>query len=497
MRVPVRSVRLAVAVVWCGSVGSRAAHARPDDGTGLFTFEPTDVLAHHDVPGADIRVHYAVDGPSVTLLEDLDADGVPDFVATVGQEVATVLGVFQARGFRAPVQESEVGLDPLGGSDALDVYLVDFGGSSDGQFSVDRCRSGVCAGHLLIENDFSGYGYSSPAAAAEVLASHELFHGVQYAYTDDLDPWFSEGTATWAEHLYLPELQDYIRLCRAYLTDVGRSIDRPPAGTVTSWSYGTALFFGFVQEVAGAEVMVDMFEALAAAGDGDEVAAIDTALGGAGTSLGAVWHTFATWNLATGPRRGGIDTYPYAAALGPGVEPEATGSSIVDDHRFYPLAATYFLLEHDGGELLLGVGEDNDETVVFSVHPSADGTSEGTVQPALGTWSPGARSIESLGDQPEGAYWLIGSYPQVAPESEKRVFCFGGEDAMEACTADAETGDDTGTLDSADPSTGGDPEAAGAGTSGGDDKGGCAVAAGSGSLSGVLLGLVALARRRT
>ncbi len=479
-----------------------AAMARPEDGTGMFKYDSSDVLEHWDVPDSDIRVHYSVEGSNVTLLRDADEDGVPDFAATIGLEVAAALDLFEAAGFRRPVHESEVGLEPLGGSDALDVYLVDFGGSSDGQFGVDRCRSGVCAGYLLIENDFAGYGYSSLAEAARVLASHEFFHGVQYAYVDNLDPWFAEGTAVWAEHLYEPEVYDFIWFCTEYLSDTGRSLDRPPAGTVTSFSYGTALFFAFIHEQLGADLMVSMLEHLATAGDGDEVAAIVEAISDAGSDLVDLWPTFAAWNLATGRRAGGIESYSFASELRPGIFPEVSGSAIVDDNRFYPLAATYFELDHAGGELLLGLAEDNAEAVLFEVF-STD--SDGVVDEQLYSWQPDAAEVVSLGEQDAGTYWLVGSYAVVGADSEGRAFCFGGTDAM----ADCELGDDPGdTGDPADddptPDTDDDTNDTddGAGAEGDEsdskDKSGCSVASSSASTVWLLgaLSLMGVVRRR-
>ena len=431
---------------------SPRAEARPDDGDGLFTYDSTDVLEYWDVPDANIRVHFSVEGPNATILDDLDEDGVPDFAATIGRECTSVLAFYEAEGFRRPLSEDEVGLVPLGGSNALDVYLVDFGGSSDGQFSPDGCLGGVCAGHLLIENDFQGYGYPSLDVAARVLASHELFHGVQYAYTVDLGTWFSEGTATWAEHLYEPEVRDYLGFSLAYLADIGRSIDSPPAGSVTAFSYGTALFFGFVQEVLDASVMVEMLERIGASEAGSELDAVQDAITAAGGDFADLWVTFMSWNLATGPRSGLTDSYPYADALWPGVGAEVEGTAITDENRFYPVAATYYKLDHGGGELFLGIGEDNLETLVFRVHPTA---SAGKVLDPILTWDPDEQSIVSLGEQDPGTYWLIGTYPEAANESERRDFCFGDATAMEACVADeVEDSGDPGDT-SEDPSDGG------------------------------------------
>jgi MYXO-CTERM domain-containing protein len=177
------------------------------------------------------------------------------------------------------------------------------------------------------------------------------------------------------------------------------------------------------------------------------------------------------------------------------VRAEESGTSVVDEHRFYPLAASYFKIDHPGGELLLGLVEDNRETLFFEVFPTND---SGVVMPALLQWQPDGAVIESLGTQPAGDYWLVGSYPAMAESSEVRGFCFGGPDAMDACTTAA------GDTDTADP--GGDTgesgdavrvEADGSGAGSGS-KGGCS-AVSDGHWSSwlfVVLGIVVVGARR-
>jgi hypothetical protein len=174
--------------------------ARPDSGGGLFSFDDADVIEYVDGPAGRVRVHFSIDGPNLTLLDDEDLSGAPDFAEEVAATAEDVLDFYDGLGFLAPLSESEMGLGKLGGSDALDFYLVDFGGNADGQFSVDTCAGSVCSGYMIIENDFAGYGYSSLSEAIAVLTSHELFHGVQYAYSANQPVWMSEGMAVWAEH---------------------------------------------------------------------------------------------------------------------------------------------------------------------------------------------------------------------------------------------------------------------------------------------------------
>ena len=99
---------------------------RPTEG-GLFSFDSTDDVVFYEE--GMVRVHYSVSGNNQTILEDLDESGVPDFVEMVAHTSNDVLDTYAAMGFLYPLAESDVGLNPLGGSEAFDFYLVDFGGN--------------------------------------------------------------------------------------------------------------------------------------------------------------------------------------------------------------------------------------------------------------------------------------------------------------------------------------------------------------------------------
>ena len=152
------------------------------------------------------------------------------------------------------------GSQNLGGSPAFDFYLVDFGGNADGMFGIDDCEGSICSGYMVMENDFQGYGYPSIEEAVMVLTSHEFFHAVQAAYNANQPSWISEGTAVWAEWFYEPEVQDFLGYASAYLGDLERSIYKPPAGVTTSFSYGTALFYAFMDEYFGEIRMMSLQE---------------------------------------------------------------------------------------------------------------------------------------------------------------------------------------------------------------------------------------------
>lgn len=449
---------------------------RPDEG-GLYAFDAEDQLRQLDGPAGLVRVTYSIEGPNVTDLDDDDGSGLPDFPELVAFHAEAVLEMYAELGFRAPISEEEIG-EVLGGSPAFDFYLVDFGGNADGQFSTDGCDGQVCGGFMVMENDFQGYGYATDEDGIRTLTSHELFHAVQAAYRAGQESWIAEGTATWSEYQYDPGSADFFRLCDALLDDPGRSIDQPPAGPVPAFAYGTALFWQFLTERHGPAVIVALQEAEDAA---DGLEAVDAALASAGTGWEAEWPLFVSWNLGTGGNQGSLESYPFANRL-QSVTEEQRGDALSDDNRFYPLAATYYTLDHPGGPLWFATADDP-SGLQFSLFPEVDGG----VAPAIRSWAPGAPGALDLGEGGEiaaGTYKLMGTYPQRADQSVKIAFCVGDEAAIAPCLPVADSGD---SGDSGEGATGGGKE----------EPEGCGCAHPGGAAAGLIaLPMLALLRRR-
>jgi hypothetical protein len=389
---------------------------RPTEG-GLFAYDSTDTVETYDE--GMIRVHYSSSGSNVAIMDDLDGSGIPDYVELVAHTANDVLEFYAGLGFLYPLSESDVGLNNLGGTSAFDFYLVDFGGNSDGMFGVDGCRGTVCAGHMVMENDFRGYGYPSLEEATDVLVSHELFHAVQAAYNANQPSWLSEGSAVWAEWVYNPEVQDFINFSAAYLSETERSIHKPPSGMTTAFSYGTALFFAFWDEYYAEETsrMLTLQESLVGLAEEEMIIAVTEQM----DDVALDWMTFSKWNLATNLRSGEMESYSFAGRLF-GLQSELEGEIIEDDYRFYPLATTYFELEHGGGECTFAY-QGEDEDVQFALHPVVSGDKVG---PAIKEWR--------IGDEPiwteeleVGEYWVIGTLPILTSNSQKIEFCLGAD----------------------------------------------------------------------
>ena len=421
---------------------------RPTQG-GLFSFSSDDEIHFYDLEF--IRVHYSSIGSNSVLADDDDENGIPDYVERVAQTTLEAWQFFEDTGFRSPVREDVLfsQFDNLGGSDSFDVYLVDFGGNSDGHLGIDTCGDGFCSGYLVIENDFSGYGYPSIEIATRVLVSHELFHAVQNAYRVSFSPWMSEGMATWAEHLFDDTLMDYYYLCGAYLEEPTRSINSTPAGAISSFSYGTALFFDFVAIHLGVDFWIAVLDELSVEPyNNDENAdEMNVVISLAESIISEentgyidfldLWNTFGIWNLGTGWRAGNVigifengtfESYEYADSLEEvAYEKMSEDGFLEDTHRFYPLSSSYFWFHHQGGSLPFYTSDFRNETPLYfaliSVSAEHDGLF-GDVQGVVDIWESQGFDEQNW-ELEEGDYWLVGLVGAQSEESQKTTFCIG------------------------------------------------------------------------
>ncbi len=415
---------------------NRQVTERPTEG-GLWSFDPDDEVTHFDEPTGVFRIHYSLSGPNQTVLTDTDQSGVPDMVEMVGATAVSALDLYTTDlGFRRPITEADLDLGSLGGSDAYDIYLVDFGGGADGAFGTDACLTAPrhCAGYLVMENDFAGYSYPSLQAAVDTLVSHELFHAVTAAYDADVPVWVSEGTAVWAEHQYDPDSEDFVRLCDAYLADTGRTLYRPPGGPVQALAYGTALWWDFLTAQHGADTIKSLFEAVEPQSQPDLATTMASVLEDLGDPVSHAWPVFARYNLATGMRAGQLGEGHSDAASLRMVDPTDEGLSLAHDLRVYPLASEYLHLQHTGGPLWAGVDPPRPE-LAFALHPTAGEGLESKLAPALDEFT-GDRHPGILAEGQSlaaGSYWLIASYPAIADVSAKTLLCVGDESFVDTC----------------------------------------------------------------
>lgn len=417
-----------------GELALLVAPYRPDDpdSDALFRFAPGYEVATHD--GERVRVHFTVSGPDAVRTADSDGSGVPDAVELVAESYDEVLGFFEGIGFRAPLTDLGTS-DGDGGDGRLDVYLVDFAGSSDGAWVRERCQGGrpQCSGYVVQENDFSGYGYPSYAVATRILASHELFHAVQAAYDTEQGANWSEATAVWASERFDPSLSDLEHFADGWLEKPDRSIDQEPIGPVDAYSYGLGIFAQFLYERQGDEVHLALWEAVEDGAGGVAnphwVTALATLLEqDFGTSFSEEWVTFATWVLRAGHGDSGGPTFASAEAL-PRVARDAVSLPFQDDRlRVYPTSlqvwsvageevavAVVARAEGDTDGLRLVTATRRGDSVTTRVHETLEAVIDG-------------------GGSDEVIVAVVNS--NLEGNSKRPGFCLGDVAAVEACKAE-------------------------------------------------------------
>ncbi|HVY29618.1 MAG TPA: MXAN_6640 family putative metalloprotease [Polyangiaceae bacterium] len=269
-----------------------------------------------DSPSGKARVHYALTGPHAPPSASTLLDGVPDAVVVAARAADDALAKYVELSYAEPLSDGDTPCASNGGSDAVDIYLIDFT-AADGQAVPEHCLAGTprrCAAFVLVENDFARGGYADADEGMRTVVPHELFHTVQDAYDASVERWWAEGTAQWAAKQVYPDLKDLERFLPAYFDVPSRPLNVPPNGVIASFLYATAIWPVFLQERFDASLIHDVFEGFTSQQVG-VLPTIDEVLSGRGSNLAHEFLEFAAYNAATGsraPRTGGYrDPHGY------------------------------------------------------------------------------------------------------------------------------------------------------------------------------------------
>jgi hypothetical protein len=411
---------------------------RPDTpGNGLqFNFEPGDVVEAFTSPGGKFLVHFTRGGPNAVPAADEDGSGTPDFVEQVAGVYDEVEAHYEALGFRPP--KSDEGQPDNGGDGKFDVYLIDFAGIGDGTFQVDACDVEAperCAGYMVQENDFAGYGYPSTLVANRILGSHELFHGIQAAYDRGQGSVFAEGTAVWATESFDPSLGDFEAFIDGYLDNPSRSLDVPLPGPVDPFSYGSAIFFQFLEERHGPGTVRELVERTENGAFGAEdprwIEALDPMLATKSSTFAETFVEFAEWNLFAGidwpfhyKNAGEYPPVKMVDVPAPHTELLRSFYSSAEYYRVDPagraeMAATLVTPEDAPGEL-----ED-----LYLLHVVAKGS--GFVIVPSDASKPG--EVQTLDTEGALSYVVVVINTSISGNSRRPTLCIGSPDEVEAC----------------------------------------------------------------
>ena len=153
-----------------------------------------------------------------------------------------------------------------------------------------------------------------------------------------------------------PTLSDFEGFIGGYLARPDRSLGQEPTGPVDPFSYGAALFFRFLEETRGREVVRLLWEALPSSPVAWPETLANVLARDGGDTLAHAFATFARWNLQTGSRAASGVGYREAGRYPPVTEKTVSLPFRDQLVRMAPLSARYFVSTVSGAsEIMAGI----------------------------------------------------------------------------------------------------------------------------------------------
>ncbi|MCL5991991.1 MAG: hypothetical protein M1419_07810 [Bacteroidetes bacterium] len=280
-------------------------------------------------PSGKFLIHYDTSGKNTVNLEDLDINGIPDYIDSVAYYFDYAYKVeVDSIGYLSPAPDKG-----HGGSDAYDVYVFNLGdyhvntektlyGLTEIDFQINTKRKFRCfTSYIMIDNDYSPLDSTSDTTPTftetgimgmKITAAHEFHHVIQlnYGITTPSTGSLMEMTSVWMENRLFPESKDYI----SYLKTLFKNPACPscPFGNgndYVGYKYGIFGQYGYLK--FGDVILKRMWELI-----GRDIAgyrALDSAYKEQGTCLVNQWCDFLPWIYYTGSRTKEGQYFPSAS----------------------------------------------------------------------------------------------------------------------------------------------------------------------------------------
>ena len=216
--------------------------------------------------------------------EDIDNDGVPDYVERFAEYFETAWDELIDRyGLNKP---------PSDGSE-YDVYirhLVAYGVTTTDATGISYIEVNNRYDWAPSNMDPEG----KEIGAMKVTAAHEFMHAIQGAYDPREEIWWKEATAVWSEDYVYNYVNDYIQYVNKWLRypDISLTV-------VNDWhEYGDVIFAKFLSEKINRGIIKDIWEEMV---NTDGITAIDNVLRNKyGTDFETVFKEFIIANYLNG-----------------------------------------------------------------------------------------------------------------------------------------------------------------------------------------------------
>ena len=281
--------------------GKAALRARPD----RHTFARS--------AGGHFLVHYDSTGWHAPSPEDLNKNGIPDFVdsALVYLEYAWDIQV-EELGYDRPLSD-----EGAGGGNEVDFYIKNYDKGGYGATYPEGIQNGSVAAWCMIDNDFAEDQYATHGyEALKVTTAHEFFHTIHFGYnSSSRGRWWMEQSAVWMEDRIWTGVNDYLAYLKYYFGDGIKTQyykTYPLNSSLGNFMYGATIWAHYLVERFGDDIIKYTWEAFREKqypGIQDFEGVIMQASSGEMGLSGALGE-FAAWNYFTADRANTIDFYP-------------------------------------------------------------------------------------------------------------------------------------------------------------------------------------------
>jgi hypothetical protein len=344
------------------------SHIRKDSSN--LVYETTHFAIHYDLTGT-----HAVNG------EDINVDGIPDYINQVASVFEYVWSVeIDSLGYNAPPED---GLQ--GGSGLYDIYVANLPSQYYGlaYTTTGATEENACASYIEIRNNYDASWFQDKTELEniQVTAAHEFYHAIQFGYNCYEEIWMMEATAVWIEDIVYDHINDLYRYMNSWFIRPEKSLNDETNGC--THCYGSFIFFQYISEhVGGHETIKNIWNHSKSYGNQDspkDFAAIQDALVEHSSTFQYTLSSMAVANRLLTPSEES-DPYTYQEASDyPVSAPPTSGTfyftgetSIEHPNPVYDYGSRYFSVHTNDPMDLMIMGEsfsnlDLDLNVILSL----------------------------------------------------------------------------------------------------------------------------------
>lgn len=238
------------------------------------------------------RLSYTLAEPDAIPSDDLDLNGLPDYVERAAQAAEFVWELeVEILGYDAPYLAPETG--------KMEIAFQDLGA-----YGYTTCPDAVCS--IVIENDFFDFPANddpegTAIGATKVTLAHEFKHALQFEASEWVESNWIELDATAMEEIVYPVVNDYLGYINSKGSQVVTPSDRLDKGG--SGSYDDALWQHSMRDRFGDDILLSLWQRRTERPDEDMLSSYQAVLAEYGTSLSQHFsNDYMVRNYLTGSR---------------------------------------------------------------------------------------------------------------------------------------------------------------------------------------------------